>query len=136
MNDLYKKRVGTQQTKVNFKQIDSLKKFLDILKPIPKGSLVLTDFNLQYKIIFLRPDLRLIPSCELGFTRDSISKEYINFLNEGILSQISKKTGAKYFIESKDIYLNPQDGRFLKLLKKNRRFTVWSIEVPYNKNTD
>ena len=121
---------------INFKQIDSLKKFLDILKPIPKGSLVLTDLNLQYKIIFLRPDLRLIPSCELGFTRDSISKEYINFLNEGILSQISKKTGAKYFIESKDIYLNPQDGRFLKLLKKNRRFTVWSIEVPYNKNTD
>jgi hypothetical protein len=121
---------------INSRQIYSLKEFRDELSPIPGKSLVLTNFNLQYKILFLRPDLRLIPSCEIGFTRDAISKEYINFLNEGMLSQISQKTGAKFFLESKDIYINPQDGKFLKLLKTNGNLKLWRILIPSNKKMD
>jgi hypothetical protein len=112
---------------INSRQIDSLKVFRVGLRPIPEKSLVLTNFNLQYKILFLRPDLRLIPSCEIGFTREDISKEYINFLNEGTLSQISKKTGATYFLEQKDTYVNPMDGKFLKLLKTNGTLKLWKI---------
>jgi hypothetical protein len=118
---------------INSGQIGSLKDFRDELSPIPEKSLVLTNFNLQYKILFLRPDLRLIPSCELGFTRDAISKEYISFLNEGMLSQISQKTGAKYLIESKDIYINPREGKFLKLLKTDDTLKLWRILIPSNK---
>ena len=121
---------------VNFEQVDSLRKFRDELNPIPEKSLVLTNFNLQYKILFLRPDLRLIPSCEIGFTRDVISKEYIDFLNEGMLSPISQKTGAKFFIESKNVYVNPQEGKFLKLLKTNDTLKLWRIIIPSNKKID
>ena len=118
---------------INSRQIASLRDFQDQMSPIPEKSLILTSFNLQYKILFLRPDLRLIPSCEMGFTRDAISKEYINFLNEGVLGQISQKTGAEYLLESKDIYINPRDGRFLKLLKENGALKLWRILIPPNK---
>jgi hypothetical protein len=121
---------------INSGQIDSLKNFRDQLSPIPEKSLVLTNFNLQYRILFLRPDLRLIPSCEMGFTKDDISKEYIDFLNEGMLSQISQKTGAKYLIESKDIYINPRDGKFLKPLKTNGPLKLWKILIPPNEKMD
>ena len=121
---------------INFKQIHSLKEFRDGLSPVPQKSLVLTNFNLQYKILFLRPDLKLIPSCEIGFTRDAISKEYINFLNEGGLSKISQKTGAKYFIESKNTYVNPKDGKFLKLLKTNGDLKLWRVLIPSTKKMD
>ncbi|MEJ2102637.1 MAG: hypothetical protein P8X68_22100 [Desulfobacterales bacterium] len=121
---------------INFRQIGSLKEFRDQMSPIPEKSLVLTSFNLQYKILFLRPDLRLIPSCEIGFARNTISKEYINFLNEGMLRQISQKTGAKYLLESKDIYLNPEDGRLLKLLKANGNLKLWRILNPSDKKMD
>ena len=69
----------------------------------------------------------------MGFTRDAISKEYISFLNEGMLSQISQKTGAKYLIENKDIYINPQEGKFLKQLKTDGTLKLWRILIPSNK---
>jgi hypothetical protein len=115
---------------VNIRQVGSLKEFSDGLMPVPDGSLVLASFNMQYKTLYLRPDLRVIPSCEIGFTKTSVSKEYMSFFNEGLLAPISKKTGANFFLESSDIYVNPQDGRFLKLLKKNSSFKVWKILDP------
>ena len=51
----------------------------------------------------------------------------MSYFNEGLLAPISKKTGANFFLESSDIYVNPQDGRFLKPLKKNSSFKVWKI---------
>ena len=103
------------------------------MSPIPEKSLVLTNFNLQYKILFLRPDLRLIPSCEVGFTRDAISEEYIDFLNEGMLRQISQKTGAKYLLKNKAMDINPEDGKFLQLLKTNGALKLYRISIPSNK---
>ena len=126
--------IGLLLVHINYRQVDSLKDIRDELRPIPEKSLVLTNFNLQYKILFLRPDLRLIPSCEIGFTRDIISKEYIGFLNEGRISQISKKTGAKYFIENMDLYVNPMDGKFLELIKTNGALKLWRIKNSFNNN--
>lgn len=112
---------------INIKQLASLKDFRDLLLPVPEGSLVLVDFNLQYKTLYLRPDLHIIPSCEAGFPEADISKDYINFFNEGILTPLAQKTGVKYFLESKLKYINPQEGRFLKLLNKNNELTLWQI---------
>jgi hypothetical protein len=112
---------------VNIRQVASLKEFRDGLMPVPEGSLVLASFSMQYKTLYLRPDLRVIPSCEIGFTKTSISKEYMSYFNEGLLVPIYKKTGANFFLESGDICVNPQDSRFLKLLKKNSVLKVWKI---------
>ena len=84
---------------VNIREVASLKEFRDGLMSVPEGSLVLASFNMQYKTLYLRPDLRVIPSCEIGFTKTSVSKEYMRYFNEGLLTPISKKTGAKYFLE-------------------------------------
>ena len=54
----------------------------------------------------------------------------MSYFNEGLLVPISKKTGANFFLESSDIYVNPQDGRYLKLLGKNSSFKVWKIVDP------
>jgi hypothetical protein len=120
---------------INSKQLDSLSEFRDGLMPVNEGSLVLASFNLQYSILYLRPDLHVIPSCEMGFAKKSVLKEYLDFLNKGSFSPLSRKTGATYLLESNDIILNPQDGRFLKLLKKNGRLKVWRILAPSNENT-
>jgi hypothetical protein len=62
-------------------------------------------------------------------------KEYLDFLNRGLFSPLSRKTGAKYLLESNDVFINPQDGKFLKLMKKNGRIRVWKILNPGNENT-
>ena len=112
---------------LNAKQIANLEEFQDVLTPIPERALVLTSFNLQYQTLYLRPDLRLIPSCEMGFAKKNVAEEYAQYFNEGSVSPLSKKTGAKYFLEGKDIFIDPQEGRFLKLLKKSGNFRLWKI---------
>jgi hypothetical protein len=52
-----------------------------------------------------------------------------------LFSPLSRKTGAKYLLESNDVFINPQDGKFLKLMKKNGRIRVWKILNPGNENT-
>jgi hypothetical protein len=119
----------------NSRQIDSFTEFGYGLMPVNEGSLVLASFNLQYRILYLRPDLHVIPSCEMGFAEKSVLKEYLDFLNRGLFSPLSRKTGAKYLLESNDVFINPQDGKFLKLMKKNGRIRVWKILNPGNENT-
>jgi hypothetical protein len=112
---------------VNSKQLSSLRDFEDALCPIPEGSLVLTDFSLQYKIVYLRPDLHVIPSCEMGFASAGVLKEYIDFHNEGIVTPLSQKTGAKYLLECKDMYIDPQERRFLELVNEKDDLKIWEI---------
>jgi hypothetical protein len=112
---------------LNFKQVASFRNFQNGLMPIAEGSLVLASFGLQYKTLYLRPDLRLIPSCEMGFAGKGITKEYVNFFNAGLIRPLSRKTNAKYFLESQRMYVNPEDGRFLNLLGKNNNFNLWKI---------
>ena len=111
----------------NCKQVSSLKKFQDALSPVPEGSLILTEFNLQYKILYLRPDLHVIPSCEQGFSRESIKKEYLEFMNKGEILSLAGKTKAEFLVEHKGKYINPQNGAFLKLVKKSDNLNVWKI---------
>ena len=83
------------------------------MDPIPEGSLILTSFNLQYQTLYTRPDLRIIPSCEMGFSKEKISKEYVQFFNSGFITPLSHKVGVEYFLENKDIYINPKQGSSL-----------------------
>jgi hypothetical protein len=112
----------------NYRQFHSLKDFADALNLIPDRSVVLSGFNLQYKTILVRPDLKLIPSCEMGFPRIDLSKEYIDFLNRGTISPITHKTGAKYLLDNKNYYIDPGEGKKLKLIKKFDSFNLWEIK--------
>lgn len=111
----------------NYKTFSSFKEFQSDLSVIPTGSTVLSYFNLQYKILFARPDLRIIPSCEMGFPTDSIRKEYVEFMNAGEVLPLARKTGAQFFLEYHHSYVNPEHGVFLRLVKKGRGFKIWKI---------
>ena len=113
-----------------YENFTTFKKFRDDLSLIPAGSLVLSDFNLQYKILYLRPDLRIIPSCEMGFPEKGIKKEYIEFMNKGKVAALARKTGAEFFLEHRHMYVDPEDGKFLRLMKKSDKLRVWKVEVP------
>ena len=113
----------------NCDRLQSLKKFQADISPIPAGALVLTDFNLQYKILYVRPDLRIIPSCEIGFPRANIRNEYIDFHKEGKIADLAGKTGAEFFVEYRHMYIDPRDGSALKLIKKGSDVNLWRIEV-------
>ena len=112
----------------SYENFTTFKKFRDDLSIIPTGSLVLSDFNLQYKILYLRPDLCVIPSCEMGFPARGIKKEYIEFMNKGKVAALARKTGAEFFLENRHMYVDPEDGKFLKLMGKSDKLRVWKIE--------
>jgi hypothetical protein len=108
-------------------EISSFKRFQDVLSSVPNKELVLTDFNSQYRILFVRPDLRVVPSCELGFPSRMIYEEYLAYFNEGRIGPLSRKTGAEFFLESKSMYLHPRDAGLLKLVSESRTFMLWKI---------
>lgn len=64
---------------INQKQFQDLVNLEKTLQDIPINSILLTTFNQQYQLLFVRPDLRLVPSCEIAFFNDQIKKEYKNF---------------------------------------------------------
>ena len=57
---------------INRDYYKKFKEFAQVLEPVPQGSIILLPFNQQYKTLFLRPDLHLIPSCEIGFPKAEI----------------------------------------------------------------
>lgn len=77
------------------------------LEAVPKGSLVLTDFNLQFRLLFLRPDLRLVPSCEIGYPSKTILQEYRRYINEGEPCELAQAIGAEWFIGPELIPFDP-----------------------------
>ena len=113
----------------NYGEYASLDQFEAALSGIPAGTLVLADFGLQYPTLYTRPDLRLIPSCELGFPQKRIRKAYLAFYNQGDILPLARKTGAKFLLENKGLYINPLEGRYLKLQKKGRDLRVWRIAL-------
>jgi hypothetical protein len=68
------------------------------LRAVPSGSRVLTDFNLQYRLLFVRPDLRLVPSCELGFAVDAVLSAYRAYLNDGDPCTLAGAVGAAWYV--------------------------------------
>ena len=77
------------------------------LEAIPKGSLVLTEFNLQYRLLFVRPDLQLVPSCELGFPSVTILADYRRFFDEGDPCGLAKTIDATWYVGPESIPLDP-----------------------------
>ena len=114
----------------NYEKFSALKKFKADLSCVPVGSLVLTDFGLQYKMLFVRPDLHIMPSCEIGFPKKEIKESYIDYQNNGEFIALACKTRAKFLVEQKKKYINPEDGRYLKLIKKSDNLKVWEIICP------
>jgi hypothetical protein len=111
----------------NSKQVSNLKSFQEGLSPIPRNALALSSFNLQYKTLFLRPDIRLIPSCELGFASRYIFGEYTEFFNDGKVYPLAQKTGARFFLDNRRMYINPTEGAVLEQEMENDFFTLWKI---------
>jgi hypothetical protein len=112
---------------LNHKEFSSLREFQADLSVIPTGSTLLTHFDLQYKILYVRPDLRIIPSCEIGFPKDSIRKEYVDFLNEGEFLSLARKTNARFLLERKNMYINPKNGGSLRLVRKSNDLRIWKV---------
>jgi len=108
-------------------EISTFRSFAELLSPVPDKKRVLTDFNSQYRILFVRPDLRLVPSCELGFPSPSVSEEYLGYFNRGRLGPLLRKTGSEFFLESKSTYLDPRETGCLKLVNESREFMVWEV---------
>jgi hypothetical protein len=119
--------VSVPVIQLNHKEFSSLRKFQADLSVIPTGSVVLTHFNLQYKILYVRPDLRIIPSCEMGFAKNCIRKEYLQFMNEGEVLPLARKTNARFLLEPKGMYINPQNGKSLRIVKKGKNLKIWKV---------
>lgn len=113
---------------INLKQLQDLINLDKTLQGIPLKTTLLTTFNQQYQLLFVRPDLRLIPSCEIAFFNDQIKQEYKNFFADGQFYRLAKKLNVKYLIEAQDMYIDPNDARNLKLLSENSKLKVWRIE--------
>ena len=88
---------------------------------------LLIHFDLQYKILYVRPDLRIIPSCEMGFPKNSTRKEYLEFVNDGEVLPLARKTNTRFLLEPKGMYINPQNGKSLRLVKKGKNLKIWKV---------
>lgn len=98
------------------------------LSVIPRGATVLTSFNQQYRVLFLRPDLSVIPSSEIGFPSPRIREEYAAFFRRGAFRRLAEKTGAGFLIEANDMRLDPQDASRLLFAAGFSGLNVWAIQ--------
>ncbi len=112
------------------KQLSKLRSFQESLVPIPHYSKVLSPFDMQYKTLFLRPDIQMVPSCELGFPTPYISLEYRAFFNKGMVFPVASKTGAGFFLDNRSMYIDPAEGAFLERKFEGDKLTLWRIIEP------
>jgi hypothetical protein len=113
--------------KTNYDQFETLRETEKLLAVIPNSQTILSSFNQQYQILFLRPDLKVIPSSEIGMPSSQIIAEYINFFKLGRFKDLSDKTGATYLIEGKDIYIDPRESKHLELIGGHKKLKIWKI---------
>ena len=113
--------------KTNFDQLGIINETEKLLSIIPQNSTILSSFNQQYKILFVRPDLKIIPSCEIGMPSHAIRDEYIDFFKLGQFKNLASKTSASYLIEAKEDYLDPRESRFLQFVGNNNKMKIWKI---------
>jgi hypothetical protein len=107
--------------------LSGLKTFREGLKDVPESTLIISSFPLQYKTLLVRPDLRIIPSCELGFSSPEIREEYEAYFNEGLVVPLMEKTGVQYLIENRDVEIDPQEGNRLERVADNDQVRVWKL---------
>ncbi|MGD8860490.1 MAG: hypothetical protein PVI30_10810 [Myxococcales bacterium] len=108
-------------------QHDRLSAQLGRLRPIPGGSRVLTAFNRQYEILYARPDLSIVPSCEIGFPADSIREAYVGYINQGRVCTLARRVGAAYYVDGRSLYLDPADTDCLELISEDDHQRVWRV---------
>jgi hypothetical protein len=113
--------------KANLDQFNIINKNEKLLSSIPKNSTILSSFNQQYDILFVRPDLKIIPSCEIGLPSRSIHDEYIAFFKSGAFRALASKTGVAYLVEAQDMYLDPRECRYLQFMDNYNKIRVWKI---------
>ncbi len=113
--------------KANIDQFVQIKKTAELLEAIPRNSVVLSSFNQQYRILFARPDLRVIPSSEAGLPAKSIRKEYVSFFKDGSFKDLVRRTSAAFLIEGKDMYLDPNDCAYLQPISMSAGMRMWEI---------
>jgi hypothetical protein len=113
--------------KTNFDQLRVINETENLLSNIPQNSTILSSFNQQYKILFVRPDLKIIPSSEIGMPIRTIRDEYIAFFKLGQFKSLASKTAASYLIEAKEDYLDPRESRFLQIVDSNNEMLIWKI---------
>jgi hypothetical protein len=83
---------------------------------VPVGARVLTEFNTQYEMLFVRPDLSLVPSCELGVPSASVREPYIAYFARGRVCELARAVGASYYVDARGKYLDPTDTACLRVL--------------------
>jgi hypothetical protein len=111
----------------NFDQLMVVNETEKLLFNIPQNSTVLSSFNQQYNILFVRPDLKIIPSSEIGMPSHAIRDEYIAFFKSGSFRALASKTEATYLVEAQDIYLEPRESPYLRFLNNYNNIKVWKI---------
>jgi hypothetical protein len=115
---------------INLKQARSAADDESRLASIPKNATVLTSFNQQYRIHFVRPDLKTIPSCDISWPSPSIFNEYRDFIKNGRFIELASLTSASHIVGAGDIHLDPAEGRYLETVVNNDTLKVWKILIP------
>jgi hypothetical protein len=113
--------------KINLDQLEAVNKTEIFLYSIPRGQTILSSFNQQYRILFVRPDLKVIPSCDITWPSPQIRDEYIEFFKSGKFKSLASKTSARYLIEANEMYLDPSESKYLEFVDKQDKLTIWKI---------
>jgi hypothetical protein len=113
-------------------QSHALARTLEHLEPVPRASLVLTEFNLQYRILFARPDLALVPSSELGFPHPSIRDAYIAYVKQGRVCALADRIGARFLVDAPSHRLDPSDRACLAPVREDSELRVWRVVLAPN----
>jgi hypothetical protein len=111
----------------NFDQMKIVNETEKLLSNIPRNSTILSSFNQQYNILFVRPDLKIIPSCDISWPSRAIRDEYIAFFKLGSFRALASKTAATYLIEAQDMYLDPRESPYLQFVDNYNKIKVWKI---------
>ncbi len=91
---------------------------------------MLTSFNQQYRIHFVRPDLKTIPSCNISYPSPSILNEYRDFIKNGRFKELASLTSASHIVGAGDIHLDPAESRYLETVVNNDTPKIWKILMP------
>jgi hypothetical protein len=115
---------------INLKQARSFADDVSRLESIPRHATVLTSFNQQYRIHFVRPDLKTIPSCDISWPSSAILDEYKDFIKNGRFIELASLTSASHIVGAGDIHLDPAESRYLETVVNNDTLKVWKILMP------
>lgn len=107
---------------LEYAALDSFRRELDV---VPRHELVLTDFNLQYQLLYVRPDLRLVPSPTMGTEPEDLQREYLAFYR-GEVCALARRIGAGYLAEN-GMSLRPERTPCLTPVPGPRAFHLWRV---------